>query len=146
MQVRGTQAGCCRLKQNIPRQRSVCSGSSSHAAVAHVMLLPSFAVPPSGCPQLWHAVPCCEQCQTCVASAGARTVTQQGDTGVPSVPKEPQAAEGMVVCMDVWAAEVAQLLSHALGCSFPTADSYPSQLLVWLCASLSEPDTALVLI
>lgn len=100
MQVRGTRAGCCRLKQNIPRQRSVCSGSSSHAAhVAHVMLLPSFAVPPSGCPQPWHAVPCCEQCQTCVASAGARTVTQQGDTGVPSVPKEPQAAEGMVV---VW--------------------------------------------
>lgn len=110
------------------------------------MLLPSFAVPPSGCPQPWHAVPCCEQCQTCVASAGACTVTQQGDTGVPSVPKEPQAAEGMVVCMDAWAAEVAQLLSHALGCSFPTTDSYPGQLLVWLCASLSEPDTALVLI
>lgn len=36
-----------------------------------------------------------EQCQTCVANAGAHTVTQQGDTGVPSVPKEPQTAEGM---------------------------------------------------
>lgn len=37
--VKGTLAGCCWLKQNIPRQRTDCSGSSSHAAVAHVMLL-----------------------------------------------------------------------------------------------------------
>lgn len=48
-------------------------------------------------------------------------MTQQGDTGVPSVPKEPQTAEGMEVCTDAWAAGVPQLLSHAFGCTFPTA-------------------------